>query len=263
MAAQLDDLVRLDRTAGPTTGSRQNITSWCRRHTANGDAAVAAQRRVGPAGTRPLTIAQELDLVALLRSRYPDEYPDLLNPAGPTDSSGSPAVTDTAGGAGRLWTRPAVTALAQQHLGLRLTGRRLARCLKSWGLGPRPPTTRSCPLCARAVTRWHTGEYPRLLRNARTRGAQICWAGRTRLGGVEPNAEVMSAVTSRGGLRFRITPDRDAAPLLTSFLDRLARHEGRPVDVMVDGSWPIAEWPRHLPEAIRLHPMPCCDRVGP
>jgi transposase len=240
VAAQLDnDLARSDRTAGPSTGSRQNITSWCRRHTANGDAAVAAQRRVGTAGPRPLTIQQELDLVALLRSRFPDQ--DNLP--------------------GQLWTRPAVTAVAHQHLGLRLTGRQLARCLKSWGLGPRHPSERACPLCVYAVRRWLAHDYPLLLREARTRGAQVCWAGRTRLGGVVPNAEVVSAVTSRGGLRFLISPGRDAGPLSTDFLTRLTAHEDRPVDVMVDGSWAIADWPRNPPDGVRLHPMPSCDRA--
>lgn len=249
MAAQLTfDLARSDRTAAPATGSRQNITSWCRRHTANGDAAVAAQRRVGSTGPRPLTVQQELELVALVRSAFPDELSAARSgPSGP----------------GFLWTRPAVTAVAEQRLDLRLTGRRLARCLKSWGLGPRPPSDRSCPLCAYAVSRWLTNEYPRLLRDARTRGAQVCWAGRTRLGGVVPNAEVISAVTSRGGLRFRITPDRDATPLLEAFLTRLVQHEDRPVDVMVDGSWPLADWPKKPPEGIRLHPMPSCDRFDP
>jgi hypothetical protein len=246
VAAQLTfDLARSDRTAGPGTGSRQNITSWCRRHTANGDAAVAAQRRVGSTGPRPLTVQQELDLVALLRGAFPDEIGGL-----------SPEP-------GYLWTRPAVTAVAEKCLDLRLTGRRLARCLKSWGLGPRSPNDRCCPLCAYAVSRWLTNEYPRLLRDARARGAQVCWAGRTRLSGVVPNAEVISAVTSRGGLRFRITPDRDAAPLLDAFLTRLVQHENRPVDVLVDGSWPLADWPKKPLDGVRLHPMPSCDRFDP
>ncbi|WP_213456690.1 winged helix-turn-helix domain-containing protein [Rhizomonospora bruguierae] len=251
MAAQLtSDFARSDRTAGPTNGSRQNISSWCRRHTAYGDAAVAAQRRVGRADPRPLTIQQELELVALLRSHYPDEL-------GLDLSGTAPAAGLT------VWTRPTVTALAQEKLGLRLTDRRLARILKSWGLGPRQPSDRCCPLCAYAVSRWLTHTYPRLLQDARTRGAQVCWSGRTRLGGVVPNAEVVSAVTTRGGLRFRISPERDAGPLLADFLARLRDHENRPVDVMIDGSWPLPEWPRQPPDGVRLIAMPSCDRFDP
>ncbi|HEU5108217.1 MAG TPA: winged helix-turn-helix domain-containing protein [Micromonosporaceae bacterium] len=220
--------------------ARRALVNWCRRHAKNGDAAVAAGRRlIRPGEPTPLTRAQQLDLADTLRDSHPDDH-------------GLP---------GHLWSRQSLAAIILSRYGVRLTVRGVNRQLKAWGLGPRTPAERACGLCVGAVVTWLTGAYPGIVRMARAAGGQVCWAGRGRLVGLSPAVEVVTAVTSRGGLRFEVATGRAEAPLPGSFLSRLAAHEGREVHVIMDGSFTAADWPRHRPAGVVLHPMPCCARA--
>jgi len=225
--------------AGVSTLARRALVNWCRRHAKNGDAAVAAGRRlVRPGEPAPLTRAQQLDLADALRDTHPDDH-------------GLP---------GRLWSRQSLAEIIHSRYGIRLTVRGVNRLLKAWGLGPRTPAERACALCVGAVVSWLTRAYPDIVRRARAAGAQVCWAGRSRLVGLSPAVEVVTAVTSRGGLRFAVSTGRAEAPLPAAFLSRLVAHEGRDVHVILDGSFAATDWPRRQPPGVVLHPMPCCAR---
>jgi hypothetical protein len=226
--------------AGPSPLARRALVNWCRRHAKGGDAAVAAGRRlIRPGEPAPLSRAQQLELAGELRDGYPEDF----------------------GLAGSLWSRQALGDLICRRYGVRLTSRGVNRQLKAWGLGPRTPTERACALCVASVVSWLSRRYPDIVRRARAAGAQVCWAGRGRLSGLEPAAEVVAAVTTRGGLRFAVARGRADAPLPATFLGRLVAHEGRPVHVIMDGSFAAADWPRRTPADVVLHAMPCCARA--
>lgn len=219
--------------------ARRSVTSWCRRHTIGGDGAVAAARhrqRTGEPG--PLNREQELELVEAIRGHYPDEL----------------------GLDGELWTRHNVAALAQRRYELSIDPADVAGYLRSWGLGPREPTDRACGLCVDAVQRWLRTDYPAIVRAAHDQQAELCWIGRTRLYGVVPAADILSAVSVRGGVQFAVTTPASGSRLPREFLLRLGGGPGRRVHAVVDGSWPHAEWPRRLPGWIALHPLPSCGR---
>ncbi|MBE1484825.1 winged helix-turn-helix domain-containing protein [Plantactinospora soyae] len=220
---------------------RRSVTSWCRRHTIGGDGAVAAVRRGQRSGeARVLSRDQELDLIETIRGCYPDQL-------GLDDA---------------LWTRQSVAILAQRRYGLRLEDGDVSGYLRAWGLGPREPTDRACGLCVDAVVDWLERQYPSVVRSAQEHGAELCWIGRTRLHGVVPAADVLSAVSVRGRMRFIVaTPNVDPA-LPRDFLLRLSGPDGRAVQIVVDGSWTRAEWPRKLPPRIVLHALPSCGRNG-
>jgi hypothetical protein len=225
--------------AGPSPLARRALVNWCRRHAKGGDAAVAAGRRaVRPGEPAPLTKAQALDLVETLRGSHPEEH----------------------GLDGELWCRQSLGELIHRRCGVRLTMRGVNRQLKSWGIGPRTPVERACALCVASVVSWLSQVYPDIVRRARSSGAQVCWAGRTKLCGVVPGVELVAAVTPRGGVRFTVASGRADARLPEEFLSRLAAHEGRPVHVIMDGSLPVTDWPRRPPERVVLHPMPSCAR---
>lgn len=197
---------------------------------------MAARRHPEPAGS--LSRAQEIDLVELMRDRFPDEV----------------------GVAGALWTRPGVAALVARRHGLNLGAATVTRLLRSWGVSPGPPVERACPLCAAGVTRWTSETYPDVQEAATAAEVDVHWVGRTRLRGVSPAAEVLSAVSARGGVRFVIASTAGAPrDLGREFMVRLA--DGRTgAHVVVDGSWPTAEWPRRLPRQVVTHALPSCDR---
>jgi hypothetical protein len=200
---------------------------------------VAARRHPEPDGS--LSREQEIDLVEVLRDRFPEDV----------------------GVAGELWTRPGVAALVARRYGLNLGAATVGRLLRSWGVTPGSPEERACPLCAAAVTRWTAETYPDVQLAATAARADVHWVGRTRLRGVSPSAEVLSAVSARGGVRFVIASATGAPPELgREFLLRLA--DGEPethgAHVVLDGSWPTAEWPRRLPRRLVTHALPSCDR---
>jgi len=219
--------------------ARRSVTSWCRRHTIGGDGAVAAVRR----GQRPgaqgtLSRDQELELIEALRGNYPDGY-------GLDDE---------------LWSRHTVAALIQRRFQLDLDLRDVGAYLGAWGLGPREPRERACSLCVDSVARWMEHAYPAIVRSAQEHHADVYWLGRTRLHGVVPAADVLSAASVRGRTRFMIATPSVNPPLPREFLLRLSGEAGRTVHAIVDASWPIARWPRRLPPRIVLHPLPSCGR---
>lgn len=183
---------------------------------------------------------QELDLIEALRGTYPDEM----------------------GLDGEMWSRHALIALVERRYGIRLSSEVVGRYLTAWGLGPREPTERACGLCVDAVARWVERDYPAILRSAQDHDAELCWIGRTRLHGVVPAADVISSMSVQGRTRFLITTPGIDPPLPREFLLRLSGTEGRPVHVVIDGSWSRSEWPRRLPPRIVLHPLPSCERVA-
>lgn len=218
--------------------ARRSVTSWCRRHTIGGDGAVAAARRQRTSEPGPLSREQELGLVETLRGHYPDDL----------------------GLDGALWTRHSVAALVRRQYGLAMEPADVGAYLRAWGLGPREPTDRACGLCVDAVQRWLRTDYPTIVTSARDHEAELCWIGRTRLHGVVPAADILSAVSVRGGVQFAVATPAAQSRLPRAFLLRLGGDTGRRVHTVVDGSWPHVEWPRRLPPWITLHPLPSCGR---
>jgi hypothetical protein len=221
---------------GGTTDTRRSAGIWCQRQRIGGDGAVAA-RRHGPVAA--LGREQELGLIDSLRDRFPEEF----------------------GFGGELWTRQSLGALVANRFGVELGDSTLSRYMRSWGLMPDGPEERACPLCAAAVARWMGDDYLAVARAALEQRAEIYFVGRTRLHGVTPATEALSAVSARGWVRFAMMTMGMPAALPRRFLYGLSGVQKRPVQVIVDGSWSAAEWPRRLPERIVLHALPSCERV--
>lgn len=200
-------------------------------------AAVRRGQRQGEPGT--LSRVQELELIDALRGVHPDAY----------------------GLDEELWTRQSLHALIQQRFDLTLDVGVVGAYLRAWGLGPREPRERACGLCVGAVERWVRSEYPAITRAAQEHLAEVYWVGRVRLRGTMPAADVISAVSSRGRVRFMVTTPSVDPPLPREFLYRLSGTEQRTVHLIVDGSWARNEWPRRLPRRIVPHPLPSCGRA--
>ncbi|MFY1636563.1 helix-turn-helix domain-containing protein [Solwaraspora sp. WMMB335] len=201
---------------------------------------MAARRRgTGTGDAGGLTPEQELELIDMLRGRWPQEY----------------ALAD------ELWSRRTVATLVERRFGLALSPTDVGHYLDAWGLAPKRPAERACGLCVAAVSDWVDTVYPDLMRTARDHRTDLWWLGRTRLHGTTPAADVLSAASVRGQIRFMIlTPSLDP-PLPREFLLRLSGPDRRGAHIVVDGSWVSSELPRRLPRGIVTHLLPSCART--
>jgi transposase len=181
-----------------------------------------------------------------------------------------------------LWTREAVGDLMRRRLGLKLSQWTVGRYLKAWGLTPQKPARRAYQQNPVAVRRWLVEEYPQVQREAKEEGAEIHWGdemgarsdhqsgrtwgkkGKTPVVGATGQrfrCNVISSLTNRGVLRFRVFEERFTFEVFIDFLGRLIRFGKRKVYLIVDRhpvhmSEAVAQWVERYQDRIRLIHLP-------
>jgi transposase len=154
-----------------------------------------------------------------------------------------------------LWTKAMVRELIKREFGVGLSEVSVGRLLRSLGLSPQRPVYRAYQQDPEVVRRWRELEYPRIRAEAQKAGAEIyfadeaavrsdhhagtSWApvGKTPVvtsTGARFSLNLMSAVSPKGFVRFRILPARLTAPVFIDFCRRLVHDVGRPVFLVVD-----------------------------
>lgn len=175
-----------------------------------------------------------------------------------------------------LWTREAVGMLIERRYGVCLSVWTVGRYLRRWGLTPQKPAHRAFEQDPEAVGRWLKQQYPAIYRRARRERAEIHWGDEmglrsdhqtgTRWGlkghtpvvlgtGQRFRCNVISTITNRGTLRFRVFTGRFTADVFIDFMKRLVRTSERKVFLIVDRHpthrakkvkrW-LAEHPKHI-----------------
>jgi transposase len=155
-----------------------------------------------------------------------------------------------------LWTAAMVQALIAERFKVRLSHSSVCRLLHQLGLSAQRPLWRAYQQNPEAVRQWLETDYPAIRRRARREGAQIffadeaavrsdCHSGTTwgRRGqtpvvsstGARFGANLISAVSAQGQLRFMLTKGRVTAAVFIEFLRRLLVNALVPVFVVVDG----------------------------
>ena len=239
--------------------SRMSIHNWLRAVERGGRSALKARKR-GPKGGRALAGHQAATVVRLIEDRCPDQ---LRLPFA-------------------LWTRQAVGQLIQERYGLELSVWTVGRYLRHWGFTPQKPVRRAYERDPQAVRRWLEQEYPAIRRRAKTQGAEIYWGdpmglrsdhqSGTSYGrrghtpeipgtGQRFGCNMMSAITNRGRLAFMVFKGRFTSPVMLVFLDRLARHAGRKVFLILDGhpvhrSRTVARWLAERAQQMEMFLLP-------
>ncbi|EQD74712.1 Transposase, partial [mine drainage metagenome] len=132
--------------------SRQAVYGWVETHAQGGVAALAAQRRGRPTGTR-LTLAQSRKITGLLRDRRPEQ---LKLPF-------------------YLWTREAVVQWIGRECRVQVSVWTAGRYLKAWGFTPQKPVRRALERDPQAVAHWLQVEYPAIRVRAKRARAEIYW----------------------------------------------------------------------------------------
>jgi len=236
-----------------------SIHNWLRAVERGGRSALKARKR-GPKGGLALAGHQAATVVRLIEDRCPDQ---LRLPFA-------------------LWTRQAVGELIQERYGLTLSVWTVGRYLRHWGFTPQKPVRRAYERDPEAVRRWLEQEYPTIHRRAKAHGAEIYWGDQMGLRsdhqtgtsygrrghtpeipgtGRRFGCNMMSAITNRGRLAFMVFKGRFTNRVMIVFLDRLARHVGRKLFLILDGhpvhrSKAVACWLAEHAEQMEMFLLP-------
>jgi transposase len=155
-----------------------------------------------------------------------------------------------------LWTAAMVQTLIGERFEVQLSHSSVCRLLDQLGLSAQRPLWRAYQQNPEAVKRWLEKDYPAIRRRAKREKAQIFFAdeagvrsdyhsgttwgrrGYTPVGsstGARFGANLISAISAQGQLRFMLTKGRVTAAVFIEFLKRLLVNATTPIFVVVDG----------------------------
>ena len=222
-------------TAAPTFGvSLRAVNKWMALDKTGGLRNLTLKRRGRRPGSGHLTAKQS----GRIRQQIIDRMPDQLKLGF------------------YLWTRAAVARLIEREVGVVIALTTVGRYLKAWGMSAQKPVRRAYERNDVAIARWLRVDYPAIARRARREGATIYWGdemglrsdhvtgtsfalvGQTpivRATGQRFGCNMISAITNRGQLAFRVFHGTFNGALFVDFLKRLLKQSRRNVVLIVDG----------------------------
>lgn len=242
--------------------SRQGVINILRRYAQEGARGLADKPRGRmPGEQRALLPAQEAAIRTLICEKTPDQLK--LGFA--------------------LWNRGAVRELIRRRYNVTLTPQGVGNYLARWGLTPQQPIHKAYEQCPKAVQAWLDTRYPEIARQAHAEGAEIHWGDETGLRsddvrgrsyaprGQTPeirvpqrrdSVSVLSTVTNRGTVRWKVFEGALHASILLDFMKRLVKDtDGRKVFLILDNlkvhhAKPVTQWLGTHTEAIEVFYLP-------
>ena len=259
--AVLDGMTQVE--AARVFGVHPNaVNRWIKRYREGGWDGLSERRRGRRVGEQAaLSERQQQEVITLVRETTPDQL----------------------GLAGFLWTRDAVAELIAQRYGLWLARATVGGYLRGWGFSPQKPQHRALEQHPVAVARWLKEAFPAICAQARREGGVVLWldemgvrsdaaAGRSwapvgqtpviKRTGKRFRANMLSAISNAGRLRFRLFTGSFNGPVFIDFLGRLLRDcGGRKIHLIVDGhpvhrAKLVSAWLGRHAERIQLHFLP-------
>lgn len=239
--------------------SRTAVHNWTKATATEGAKALKAKKR-GPRSSSRLLPHQAATAVRLLEQKCPD-------------SLGLPFY---------LWTREAVQQFLAKRFDLRVSVWTVGRYLKKWGFTPQKPLRRADEQDPLALKQWLETDYPEICRTAKREKAEIHWgdemgvrsdyqAGRSygRAGqtpvvlgtGKRFRCNLISTLTNRGKVCFKVFTQRFDTKVMLDFLRRLVCQSTQKVFLIVDGhpvhkSRAVKDWVERHADRIRLFFLP-------
>ena len=250
-----------DEIAEQTGLSRTGVFNICQRH-AKGGARVLHDapggRKTGE--KRLLSAAQESAVRKLIADKTPDQ---LKMPYA-------------------LWSRTAVSGVIEQFYGIRLSARTSGKYLARWGFTPQKPVRRAYEQSPVAVKKWLDEQYPQIEASAKAEGAEIHWGDETglrsddvrgrgyappgctpvvRVNNKRESLSVISTVTNKGTMRWKMFDGALNSDILIDFLKRLVKDADRKVYLILDNlrvhhSRPVKEWLERHRDEIEVFYLP-------
>jgi len=240
---------------------RSSVIRAMQAYERGGWSAVAVPIVGRPVGVgRQLSAEQESKVQQLIRDRTPDQLKLVY----------------------ALWTRQAVSELVEAVYGVRLTVRNTGKYLKRWGFTPQRPLKKAYEQSPEAVSKWVNEEYPKIAKRAKTEGAEIQWGDETGLRsddvrgrGYAPKGQtpvvlananraklsVISTVTNKGQMRWKVFSGALNAHILIGFMERLVRNRKQKIFLVLDNlrvhhSKPVKQWLAKHADKIEVFYLP-------
>ena len=236
-----------DEIAVQTGLSRTGVFNICKRHADGGAKALhdaIGGRKLGEC--RRLSSEQEREVRRLICDKTPDQ---LKMPYA-------------------LWTRGAVSELIERRFGIRLPVRTMGLYLARWGFSPQKPLRRAYEQSPAAVKKWLEEDYPTIAARARFEGAEIHWGDETglrsddvrgrsfapkgetpviRVNSKREGLSVISTVTNKGQMRWKIFEGAINGDILIDFMSRLIRGAPKKIFLILDNlrvhhCKPVKKW---------------------
>ena len=250
-----------DEIARQTGLSRTGVFDICKRWRLLGEKGLRDAPGGRPAGEgRALDLTQEVVLRELVARKTPDE---MQLPWA-------------------LWTRAAVGQLIEQCCAVALSVRAVGLYLARWGFTPQKPLTQAREQSSAAVRKWLKSDYPRIAARARAEGAEIHWGDETglriddvrgrgyaprgqtpvvRVTGKRQGLSVISTVTNRGQMRWRVFEGGMNGVRLIDFMQRLVRDVETKIFLILDNlsahhARPVKAWLAANAERIEVFYLP-------
>jgi transposase len=227
----------------------------------SGWSAVKVKRGGRPVGSgRQLSAEQEKKIQQLIQDRTPDQLKLIY----------------------ALWTRQAVSELIDAVYGVRLTVRNMGKYLKRWGFTPQRPLKKAYEQSPEAVAKWVNEEYPKIAAQAKQEGAEIQWGDETGLRsddvrgrGYAPKGKtpvvlananrsklsVISTVTNKGQMRWKVFSGALNAKVLIGFMKRLVHGREKRIFLVLDNlrvhhSKAVKKWLKENEDKIQIFYLP-------
>ena len=181
-----------------------------------------------------------------------------------------------------LWTRVAVAQLIEHRFGIRLAVRTMGKYLHRWGFTPQKPMKKAYEQSPTAVKKWLDEDYPVIAARAKAEGAEIHWGdesglrsddvrgrgfapkGHTpviRVNSKRHGLSVISTVTNKGQMRWRIFDGALNTNILIDFLRRLIKGASKKIYLILDNlrvhhAKPLKAWLAEHADAIEVFYLP-------
>lgn len=237
----------VDETARQCELARGTVIAAHKSYLSSGWSGVDVTRGGRPQGSgRVLSDTQEREVRKLIRDRTPDQLKMVY----------------------ALWSRQAVAELIQARYGIKLAVRTMGLYLSRWGFTPQKPMKKAYEQSPAAVKKWHEEEYPIIAARAKAEGAEIHWSDETglrsddvrgrsyapkgetpviRVNNKRHGLSVISSVTNKGQMRWKIFEGALNSDILIDFLKRLIKGATKKVFLILDNlrvhhSKPVKQW---------------------
>lgn len=212
--------------------SRAMLFRWQQKYDQGGPAALGTKKTPGPASR--LSPTQMSQLYAIITGSDPRQIQFNFG----------------------LWTRKIIRDLIRRQFGVKLSEVQVGRILKKMGLSPQRPLYRAYQQNPELVEAWKKDVYPKIRKLAAAEGASVffgdeasvrtdhhagtTWApvGQTPVvvtTGERKSVNMVSAVSPRGELRFRVQEGSMNAGKFTGFLKALLDSVDGKIFLIVDG----------------------------